>query len=232
MQATGDDDFSSWPTAKTTPGAYTRDRGDPEKERASLEGAAIVWPTPKALTGGPNSQRENREDTGGADLQEAVKTWATPQSRDGDHRSAQRTWPTPNATDGDKAPETFSRGEGNPSLPGAAKNWPSPQARDHKNPESSSATAEKNSRPLNELASRFSPQVPATHDGPTSSPQRQTLNPRFVEWLMGWPIGWTACDSVVTGFPLWLRRMRSAYLAMPLAPTLDAQGQRDLFPER
>lgn len=26
----------------------------------------------------------------------------------------------------------------------------------------------------------------------------RTLNPRFVEWLMGWPIGWTDCDSQVT----------------------------------
>jgi hypothetical protein len=24
------------------------------------------------------------------------------------------------------------------------------------------------------------------------------LNPQFVEALMGWPIGWTACDSAVT----------------------------------
>ena len=28
--------------------------------------------------------------------------------------------------------------------------------------------------------------------------ERPTLNPRFVEWLMGWPIGWTDCDSQVT----------------------------------
>lgn len=30
----------------------------------------------------------------------------------------------------------------------------------------------------------------------TSLPQ---LNPRFVEWLMGWPIGWTDCGRVETG---------------------------------
>lgn len=22
------------------------------------------------------------------------------------------------------------------------------------------------------------------------------LNPRWVEWLMGWPIGWVSCDSL------------------------------------
>lgn len=40
-----------------------------------------------------------------------------------------------------------------------------------------------------------SPPDPAIPDGPTSSATGQTsrrrLNPRFVEWLMGFPIGWT-----------------------------------------
>lgn len=32
------------------------------------------------------------------------------------------------------------------------------------------------------------------------------LNPEFVEWLMGWPIGWTASRPLETGkFRLWLR---------------------------
>lgn len=34
--------------------------------------------------------------------------------------------------------------------------------------------------------------------GEKSSTSDRTLNPRFVEWLMGWPIGWTDCDSQVT----------------------------------
>ena len=32
-----------------------------------------------------------------------------------------------------------------------------------------------------------------------------TLNPDWVEWLMGWPIGWTACEPLETArFRLWL----------------------------
>lgn len=34
--------------------------------------------------------------------------------------------------------------------------------------------------------------------GARSLPKDRTLNPRFVEWLMGWPIAWTDCDSQVT----------------------------------
>lgn len=38
---------------------------------------------------------------------------------------------------------------------------------------------------------------------------RPALNPRFVEWLMGLPIGWTASEPLGTEWCLWLRRMRS-----------------------
>jgi hypothetical protein len=34
------------------------------------------------------------------------------------------------------------------------------------------------------------------------------LNPAFVEWLMGWPIGWTDCASAATGFTRWRQDMR------------------------
>jgi hypothetical protein len=36
-------------------------------------------------------------------------------------------------------------------------------------------------------------------------------NPRFFEWMMGWPIGWTDARAPVTGFARWLRRSRSAF---------------------
>ena len=36
----------------------------------------------------------------------------------------------------------------------------------------------------------------------------RTVNPLFVEALMGWPTGWTGFDSVATGWSRWLQRMR------------------------
>jgi len=61
-----------------------------------------------------------------------------------------------------------------------------------------------------------SPQVPVSYSvGGISSTDRRSLNPLFVEWLMGWPPGWTllawtdfACSA--TELSLWKRRMRSA----------------------
>ena len=52
-------------------------------------------------------------------------------------------------------------------------------------------------------------------DGQPSSPStpasRRRLNPEFVEWLMGWPPGWTDLDSSssATALSHWSRRMRS-----------------------
>ena len=58
-------------------------------------------------------------------------------------------------------------------------------------------------------------------DGPTSSAPRLNLNPRFVEWLMGWPIGWTSFEHAETGLSAWLLRMRGE-LSM-LCTRTDAQ---------
>jgi hypothetical protein len=50
--------------------------------------------------------------------------------------------------------------------------------------------------------------------GAESLPGDRTLNPRFVEWLMGWPTGWTDCASAATGSFRWRRRLRSAYCSI------------------
>lgn len=45
LTAASRDFADTWPTARTGRGAYTRDNGDPSKERPTLEGAAENWPT-------------------------------------------------------------------------------------------------------------------------------------------------------------------------------------------
>jgi hypothetical protein len=96
-------------------------------------------------------------------------------------------------------------------LPSAAVQWPTPSARDWRSGLASEDTHGRNSRPLNEVASRATPLLLTTEkDGLESSLSAQTslqrsqLNPAFVEWLMGWPEGWslpyvrTACEPAVT----------------------------------
>ncbi len=60
-----------WPTPRSIYGEHPG-----MKDESHLTGAAQMWPTPKALTGGPNSKRKERG-SGGPDLQEKV-LWPTP----------------------------------------------------------------------------------------------------------------------------------------------------------
>ena len=46
---------------------------------------------------------------------------------------------------------------------------------------------------------------------------RRRLNPLFVGWLMGWPIGHALCASSAMEFTLWQRDMRSALSQLPTA---------------
>lgn len=65
----------------------------------------------------------------------------------------------------------------------------------------------------NVVEHRFSsPQGRETAGGERLSEGGRTLNPRFVEWLMGWPIGWTDCDSRAMGLSLYRSRLRSEFL--------------------
>ena len=54
----------------------------------------------------------------------------------------------------------------------ARQTWATATARDWRSGKASQATHDKNSRPLSERVGGL-------------------LNPNWVEWLMGWPIGWT-----------------------------------------
>ena len=46
---------------------------------------------------------------------------------------------------------------------------------------------------------------------------RRRLNPLFVGWLMGWPIGHALCACSATEFILWQRHMRGALSQLPMA---------------
>jgi hypothetical protein len=65
------------------------------------------------------------------------------------------------------------------------------------------------------LSSRLDP--PTSTAGASSSPSGLTLSPPFVEALMGWPTGWTACACSATALSRFKRRMRSALSATRLA---------------
>ncbi len=172
-----------------------------------------LWPTPRASA---NENRQTKptpsQEAGqhGMNLATTAALWPTPQidsfrSRGGERKEEKgldrmaRDWPTPMANDGCK-PSAGNRRTAD--LTHAAGMWMTPTTRDHKD----GATALANT-PVNGLLGR---QVLATPMvGSDTSDARRTLNPLFVEALMGWPTGWTGFGSVATAWSHWLQRMRS-----------------------
>jgi hypothetical protein len=100
-------------------------------------------------------------------------------------KKAAAMWPTPVATDhlwnnSERLESWQARADKKKAqgvnlqfaLRHAVQKWPTPTARDWKSGKASDATMERNSRPLSEQIGG-------------------SLNPTWVEWLMGWPLGWT-----------------------------------------
>lgn len=86
--------------------------------------------------------------------------------------------------------EPLISGNGSGSGGDAVKQWPTPAARDHRHP-NAKPYSERGGGPKGE-------QLPNAVGG--------SLNPTWVEWLMGWPVGWTDCAVSATGrFQEWLR---------------------------
>lgn len=123
-------------------------------------------------------------------------------------------WPTPAATDGTKAPK-FHKG-GNPSLPFAVKMWPTPRSTDGDHGGRVQPRKARNGGNLVEAVSMWPTPSASCIDIDTMERQRfsrtalrrrreagepyttQTsgvLNPTWVEWLMGFPLGWTVCEG-------------------------------------
>lgn len=89
--------------------------------------------------------------------------------------SAVKLWPTPTASLGSKGGRVTPRKsrEGGTLIEAvSARAFATPTARDWRSGKASQEAMERNSRPLSEQIGGL-------------------LNPAWVEWLMGWPIGWT-----------------------------------------
>lgn len=91
-------------------------------------------------------------------------------------------WPTPNARDwkGPPGAACMERGGRQSSLPAAIRRWPTPCASASKGSSPNALTRKSGASRAND---RIDHAVMASDGG--------QLNPEWVEWLMGWPIGWT-----------------------------------------
>jgi len=194
---------------------------DPAKRLAGrhsvkLKDQALVWPTPSAQSYGTNQGgAAGRTGAVRPSLQTLGAGWQTSRASDGEKGGPNQTlkgqpaltaqaraahWPTATATDA-KASRAAAystesgRHSGTTLTDAAVRSWPTPAARDS---HSASASAEHYEKRLAEPRGKTLPEAIAlaAHQdrkvtGAESIPASSRLNPAFVEWLMGWPEGWS-----------------------------------------
>jgi len=198
---TGGNGSSSWQTPRGSErGSYQYDNHDKSKPRATLTGQAKMWTTPvvadsKGTSGGARPTKH-----GGKSLRHDVRMWPTPDTsqRGGFNTrpgpagarptisTMAKMWPTPKACEGEK-PSAGNRNQND--LSRTSRLWGTPMARDWKN---------------GGLKGSLSDQMQRLKNGHSAR-----LNPPFVEWLMGWPIGWTDFEYSGTGLSRTKRRWHS-----------------------
>jgi len=222
----------SWPTARAEDAESC---GNHPGANDSLTGAAKNWQTPDAGVFNDGQSVETflarrkklqakKYNGNGCGIPLAIEAKRFFQARN---------WPTPDAVTGSGGPRSRSAKELRAITNGQqigkhhrqvnlsdaaalalqARNWPTPRANDFKSGEVSERVYGKNSRPLAEVASRFSRRARTTSKrGANFSDGTPRLNPRFVEHLMGLIPGWTGSAPLeIQSFRLWLA-MHSSHL--------------------
>ena len=170
------------------------------------------WPTPAVTdsngarnrTSGRTNPDSRHHD--GVTLNDAIVLWQA------------SAWPTPTANDWKGSGPTIVRSDGKmrgDRLDYATEQmWSTPRASDGEKGGPNQPFGA-GGDPLPAQAVSFRQAHPIYPAGGNFSNERRSLNPLFVEWLMGWPPGWTllawtdfACSE--TALFRWKQRMRSA----------------------
>lgn len=188
-QTTLVDQISTWPTPRSED---SESCGNHPGAVDSLTGATRQWATPncrddhnRSTLDSPRTQRKLAQGWT-IDLNEQAAWWPTPNTNPeapnmSKMRESGRIANRITEQCLGKLAQNFENGaagqiEPDPASKMSSEQWPSPQAKDWKSGEVSEATANKNSRPLNEIASRFSlPDQETQPPGSESSPSGQTL---------------------------------------------------------
>lgn len=210
---------SSWPTPSATDAEKRRDSARQlQRHTPGLEALATLWPTPRAEDAESAGNHPGAQDS----LTVPVRLWPTPTSMDANASGGSSSYPTntkshsgTTLTDASvrqgfwqtPATDSFrSRGgerKDEMGLDQQARMWATPRA----------AEAEHSGRVVTGDWQTGLTEQATGHQHPTTCSHgaecRRVLNPLFVETLMGWPTGWTDCDSQVTGLCRWLRQWRT-----------------------
>lgn len=198
----------TWPTARREDGESA---GNHPGATDSLTGATKNWPTPNLSDTNGERPEDGKRNTG---LNTHAQTWLTPcgmhgtdhtgkTGRGGEFAKQATQWATPRtitsgAESAERKQELGRTESGGGDLQSQVESFfPTPAQRDYRTPNSKSFK-DRGGKTKGEQLQNFvahSPLDPTIPDGPKSSESDPTsprrLNPRFVEWLMGFPPGWT-----------------------------------------
>lgn len=219
------DAASHWPTPNVPNGGRSSSTSnyaeDGSKRQIDLGALASTWATPTA---------RDYKDSAGMAL-EAVNPDGSIRTRDDQLGRQVMHWPTPTAEPYGSSQNGINGKGGAHERPSAAT--PSLERMSHSfRPDlpnstrgDASSPSDPTSRPLWQTphgiantdqhghtaggGGEFHKQAMAFDPTPTTGAKAK-LNPQFVEWLMGFPIGWTDCARAVTGLSRWKQRMRSS----------------------
>ena len=152
-----------------------------EKRTVSLASFARLWPTPVATNSKDAKRSPNAQ--GAASGSEAASMWMSPRVATGAYTR-----------------DRGRRGAERPSLEGQSQLWASPSSLDWKGRGTTLIRPDGKHRldQLDRQAEHFRPDQTTPSNGNESSKKTRRLNPLFVEWLMGVPLGWTSCENLAT----------------------------------
>lgn len=222
----------------------TGKRPDGAKAQVGLNNQVAMWTTPQAHDVTPRgSGQKPTAAAGNACLATDAQNWPSPQARDfrsGDSPDSPRqarkaetgwsqnlndvaemgSWPTPASRDhkGENSPAHLENGTGRlhlDQLPNAVAflfSRPAPETQPHGGMSSDPRLTWRRLRRL----------VISTHGRGVwrrmaASGGKRRLNPNFVAWLMGWPIGHPSCASSATEWCRYQQDMRGALSLLPMA---------------
>lgn len=203
-------------------GAYSARLKSAQVTFANESLSSASWSTPEGMGGGKTSRGGARRNELLLSGQAQAVNWPT-STVHGDHNrkgvsvnsgdglsTAAKNWPTPNTGQspnghGMRGGASRNGRQSGADLQNIARSWPTQASRDSKGTNSlthctETGTGRKHMNQLpNFVAHAFQthrPDPQTSTAGEQFSKQRRHLNPRFVEWLMEIPIGWTDCDCV------------------------------------
>ena len=190
--------------------------GDVNRDYQSLAATFATWPTPDAGVRTGFNRSESEGATNRPLLAEAAGMWATPAAR---------------AEKGGYSESALTRQDGksrmdlldNQAIHWQGDDWATPSVADVMGGHEKRGGARGGELLLRGQAKGFPSSLPGDspneHGAPCSrsgqtSPRR--LNPLFVEWLMGWPLGWTEAGSPLpeTEWSRWWQHMRGSLSAL------------------